>query len=80
MWAAVPTTLPGTSYKQMYISCYTVNYITIVIIISVVIILFIYDLLKFFIGISYYAYVVWNEKVLNESGVHKFSKNAGATS
>ena len=45
MSAAVPTPLPGTSCMQMYISCYTVNYITtviIIIIISIIIILFIY--------------------------------------
>jgi len=36
--------------------------------------------LKYFISISYYAYVVSNDKVLNTSGVHKFSKNPGATS
>jgi hypothetical protein len=61
MSAAVPTPpLPGTSFMQMYISCYTVNNITtvIIIIISIIIILFIYlfiylCLFKFFIGISY---------------------------
>lgn len=42
--------------------------------------LFICGLLKFFICISYYAYVVSNDKVPNETGLHKFSKNSGATS
>jgi len=43
-------------------------------------ILFIYGLFNFFIGISYHAYVVLNDKVLNQSRVHTFSKNPGATS
>ena len=49
MSAAVPTPLPGTSCMQMYISCYTVNYITtvIIIIISIIIILFIYLFMSF---------------------------------
>jgi hypothetical protein len=66
--------LPATSYMPMCILRYMVNYITIVII------LFIYDLFNFFIGILYHAHVVSNDKALNESRVHTFSKNHGATS